>query len=83
LTHHTVLALSPLKGDDLLFIFTDGLVEAENDGAEEFGEARLLPLLGTRHSAAEVIHRVMGGVEAFVGSTRQHDDITCLAMLRS
>ena len=67
---------------DLLLIFTDGLVEAEDAAAHEYGEARLLPMvdsIGTA-GAAEALKRLMASVDAFVGSTRQHDDITCLLL---
>lgn len=71
-----------LAPGDMLFIFTDGLVEAENARAQEFGEASLLPLLiGYRAlPAQEMITRVMQHVEAFVGDTPQHDDITCMVV---
>jgi len=67
---------------DLLFIFTDGLVEAVNDAGEEYGEARLLPCIQTSppESADEMLKRVMTEVNSFVGYARQHDDITCLVL---
>ena len=34
-----------LEPGDLLFIFTDGVVEAVNDRGEEFGEPRLVPAI--------------------------------------
>jgi phosphoserine phosphatase RsbU/P len=71
-----------LAPGDVLVIFTDGVVEAENEHGEEYGEARLLAGLQTVRGspAAEVLQRVMGSVDAFVGATRQHDDITCLVL---
>ena len=71
-----------LQPGDLLFIFTDGVVEAVNDAGEEYGEARLLPCIQTSppESADEMLKRVMTEVNAFVGYARQHDDITCLVM---
>lgn len=73
------VALAP---GDLLLIFTDGLVEAEDEGEEEYGEYRMLDTLN-RHSnrtAAEVLGTLMTSADQFVGSTPQHDDITCLVM---
>ncbi len=69
-----------LSQGDLLFIFTDGLVEAENDKEQEYGEERMLASLLTLagRSASEVLDGLMASVSAFVGLTRQHDDITCL-----
>ena len=71
-----------LARGDLLFIFTDGLVEAEDDKEREYGEERMLPVLQTLQSAtsADGLKRVMASVDAFVGLTRQHDDITCLLL---
>ena len=71
-----------LATGDLLLIFTDGLVEAEDDGEHEYGEERMLPVVQTLQSgtAAEALRRIMASVDAFVGLTRQHDDITCLVV---
>jgi hypothetical protein len=71
-----------LAHGDLMLIFTDGLPEAENDQALEYGEERLLPAvrdLGNA-TAQEAIERLMASLEQFVGLTRQHDDITCLVV---
>jgi phosphoserine phosphatase RsbU/P len=71
-----------LATGDLLLIFTDGLVEAEDAGEREYGEERMLPVVQTLQSgtAAEAIKRIMSSVDVFVGLTRQHDDITCLVL---
>ena len=72
-----------LAQGDLLVIFTDGLVEAENDREEEFDEARMLKCLaGSPGTAKEVLSNLMSSVDAFVGATRQHDDITCMVVRR-
>jgi sigma-B regulation protein RsbU (phosphoserine phosphatase) len=71
-----------LASGDLLLIFTDGLVEAENLKEEEYGEFRMLDTLNTHAgaSAAGVLQGLMGSADRFVGSTAQHDDITCLVL---
>jgi serine phosphatase RsbU (regulator of sigma subunit) len=71
-----------LTPGDLLLIFTDGLVEAENYNEEEYGEFRMLDTLTSYsgRSAAEVLQGLMGSADRFVGSTPQHDDITCLVL---
>jgi len=71
-----------LVAGDLLVIFTDGLVEAENDRQEEYGEARMLAVIGGlgEGSAGEALGRLTASVNSFVGATRQHDDITCLLL---
>ncbi|HUA86658.1 MAG TPA: PP2C family protein-serine/threonine phosphatase [Bryobacteraceae bacterium] len=70
-----------LAAKDLLLIFTDGLVEAENDREEEYGEPRMLGILaGAAGTASDVLKQLMSSLDAFVGLTRQHDDITCLVL---
>jgi sigma-B regulation protein RsbU (phosphoserine phosphatase) len=69
-----------LAPGDLLVIFTDGVIEAVNERDQEFGEARLLDVLrvAPAESAAATLQRLTSAVDAFAGSARQHDDITCL-----
>jgi len=76
------VALTP---GDWLIIFTDGLVEAVNSRDEEYGESRLLNLLGNGISATpeELLKRMMSDLDFFVGSTAQHDDVTCLLLKAS
>ncbi len=65
---------------DVLVVFTDGIVEAVNRQDEEYGDARLLDVL-TRASGAnaeETLRRLLSELDLFVGSTRQHDDLTCM-----
>jgi len=71
-----------LASGDLLVIFTDGVIEAVNERDEESGETRLLDLLRATPAgtAAATLQRLTSAVEAFVGSTRQHDDITWLVL---
>jgi len=67
-----------LQAGDILFIFTDGVVEAVNDADEEYGEARLVRCIQATpsQSANATLSRVMNEVNAFVGTARQFDDIT-------
>ncbi len=67
---------------DMLFIFTDGVVEAVDRQEQEFGEGRLLPIIQSAppESAADTLRRVMTQVNTFVGEARQHDDITCFVL---
>jgi phosphoserine phosphatase RsbU/P len=69
-----------LQSGDWLMIFTDGLVEAENHVAEEFGEPPLLEILQASSAATpdELLRRIMTRLDTFVGETPQHDDVTCL-----
>lgn len=71
-----------LQQGDLLFIFTDGVVEAVNGAGEEYGEARLLRCIESTpaESSDVTLKRVMADVNSFAGFARQHDDITCLVL---
>lgn len=71
-----------LARGDLLLIFTDGLVDAEDDQAREYGEERMLAVVEALQSAnaAEALKRILSSVDGFVGFTRQQDDITCLLL---
>jgi sigma-B regulation protein RsbU (phosphoserine phosphatase) len=69
-----------LAPGDWLIIFTDGLVEAENANQDEYGEARLLSVINSAAAStpSEMLNRMMAELDLFVGSTPQHDDVTCL-----
>jgi sigma-B regulation protein RsbU (phosphoserine phosphatase) len=74
-----------LGAGDVLVIFTDGLVEAEDEKGQEYDEPRMLAVLGSASgksasSASDVLSQLMKSVDAFVGLARQHDDITCMVV---
>ncbi len=71
-----------LAPGDWLVIFTDGLVEAVNARDEEYGEARLLTAIDASRSMmpSDMLNRLMGELDSFVGNTPQHDDITCMLL---
>jgi phosphoserine phosphatase RsbU/P len=71
-----------LAPGDWLIIFTDGLVEAENARQEEYGESRLLSVIeaGNADTPAAMLKRLMAALDLFVGSTPQHDDVTCMLL---
>lgn len=85
-----------LAPDDLLFLYTDGVTEANNVLGEFFGEARLeetltgrrglglarfMPQKAALTSPTEICRRMRGAVDAFAGKAAQYDDITLLALL--
>ena len=71
-----------LAPGDWLVVFTDGVVEAENARQEEFDEMRLLNTinLNVAVTPAEMLKRLMSDLDLFVGSTPQHDDVTCMLL---
>ena len=74
-----------LESGDWLVIFTDGVTEAENEGGEEYGEARLLNVLYANSSLTPVLllDTVMRDLDRFVGDAPQHDDVTLVLLKAS
>jgi phosphoserine phosphatase RsbU/P len=71
-----------LQSGDWLVIFTDGVVEAENVRAEEYGESRLLAMLHANIAVAPsmLLNTIMLDLDRFVGGAPQHDDVTLLLL---
>ena len=69
-----------LRPGDALIFFTDGVVEAFDENGQEFGDGRWLAAIRNlpEISAQESLQFLMTTVDAFVGATRQSDDITCM-----
>jgi sigma-B regulation protein RsbU (phosphoserine phosphatase) len=69
-----------LGAGDLLVVFTDGLVEAEDARENQFGEARMLAVLNHCKSLppSAILNELIASADRFSGSAPQHDDITCL-----
>jgi len=72
-----------LHSGDLLVVFTDGVIEAQDESEAEFGESRLLACVTELRpaTAADALRSIISSVDSFVGRTRQHDDITSLILL--
>ncbi len=64
--------------DDAIFLYTDGLNEAENSAHEQFGEDRMKKALHGRKGAYEHLKTVEAQIRAFVGEAPQSDDLTML-----
>ena len=71
-----------LAEGDLLFFYTDGAVETENDKGDMFGAERLEALLQEAHTDGvdAVLERAEAAVRAFRGSAEPFDDATFMAM---
>lgn len=67
-----------LTYDNAMFIYTDGLTEAENIHHEMFGEERMKESLHRRVSAKEHLENMQKSVAQFVGDAPQSDDLTML-----
>ncbi|MBU0678846.1 MAG: SpoIIE family protein phosphatase [Verrucomicrobia bacterium] len=67
---------------ELLFLYTDGLYEAEGDGMEDFGLERLRDALGSlaQETPQELLDRIVAKVSEFQSSSEFKDDVCLLAM---
>jgi serine phosphatase RsbU (regulator of sigma subunit) len=77
-----VPAAEQLRAGDSLFVFTDGMVEAENQVGEEFGDQRFSTYVQAlpNTSADAMLAAAMRQLDFFVGNASQHDDMTCLVL---
>ena len=69
---------TPFLYDDALFLYTDGLSEAENTSQEQFGEARIVTALHERKCSEDHLKNIEQQVSLFVGEAPQSDDMTML-----
>ena len=74
-----------LDPQTVIFLFTDGLNEAEDISHAQFGNERILSvaesaLAENQNQPTTVINRMASAVEAFVGDAEQSDDLTLLAI---
>ena len=74
-----------LAEGEALFLFSDGVTEAEDGADGFFGRDRLAAALETSAAAPPraVVEAVLGAVAAFVAGAPQADDITLLAVRRA
>ena len=74
-----------LDPNTTLFLYTDGLTEAENIRHELFGEERIIdivnPMVGNaNHGPEYLLETMLNAVNDFVGDADQSDDLTMLAI---
>jgi serine phosphatase RsbU (regulator of sigma subunit) len=71
-----------LEPGDLLFVFSDGLVDATDQAGAEFGDARVIDVVSGLggESADAAMRAVIETADRFSGDVPRSDDITCLAL---
>ena len=71
-----------LHPGDCIFVYTDGVPEANNALNDMFGTERMIATLNEDPDAApeKLIRRIHGAVDAFAGGADQFDDITMLCL---
>ncbi|HMH44603.1 MAG TPA: SpoIIE family protein phosphatase, partial [Pyrinomonadaceae bacterium] len=72
-----------LESEDTLLIFSDGIIESQNERGEEFGYERLQAQLASAQSASAdaILFSVLGAVQDFAAIRPLTDDMT-LAVVR-
>jgi sigma-B regulation protein RsbU (phosphoserine phosphatase) len=71
-----------LKPGDGIFLYTDGVTEAEDTVENQFGEERVESLLAELKTrpVEEIIRAAFGQIATFAAGAPQHDDITAMAL---
>ena len=69
-----------MQPGDVLIAFTDGISEAMNLADEEWGEDRLISQAWKTGSlnAEGTMRHIVASVDEFVGTAKQHDDMTII-----
>ena len=67
---------------DAIFVYTDGVPEANNAAGEFYGMQRLEEALNkiTGHDPASILQQVKADVDDFTGTANQFDDLTMLCL---
>jgi serine phosphatase RsbU (regulator of sigma subunit) len=69
---------------DILFLYTDGLVEAQNPQREMFGIPRLVALLGRWDDGETLLEGLLRELESFAGAGQEReDDLAMVALQRA
>lgn len=72
----------PMVPGDMVVLTSDGVIEAMNSNGEMFGFERLEQAVcsGPHENAAMMLEYLQHAVDAFVGATEPHDDITIVVV---
>lgn len=71
-----------LEVGQVLFLYTDGVTEANNEEGQLFSDPRLIKFLKTvaDKSVQDICNAVVDEVDNFAGNAEQFDDITAVAL---
>ena len=69
-----------LNAGDLLFFYTDGCVEAENEAGDMFGSEQLEDLLVSATGTDDLLARVEGVLKQYRGTREPFDDATMMVV---
>jgi sigma-B regulation protein RsbU (phosphoserine phosphatase) len=72
---------APLAPGETLLGYTDGVTEAVDGEGRQYGEARLMEIVGhPAKDAAETTARLLADIETFTAGTEAFDDITLITV---
>lgn len=76
------LQVADVKPGTTIFLYTDGLSEAENEKYDLYGEGRIMEVLKDTigQTPERIINRMKSSVHEFTGDAEQNDDLTMLAV---
>lgn len=68
--------------NDILYLFTDGVNEAEDDRKVDFGDERIVSAIreNSRMSSKQLLDEMLRQIADFTGGAAQYDDITMIAV---
>jgi sigma-B regulation protein RsbU (phosphoserine phosphatase) len=71
-----------LEKDDVMFLYSDGVTEAENNKKEQFGISNLCDTLKKYHdlTAEKIKDKFMKDLYNFMGETEIYDDISVVVI---
>jgi sigma-B regulation protein RsbU (phosphoserine phosphatase) len=71
-----------LNNNDLLFLYTDGVIETRNQAGQLFGTDQLIDLLNkkTKESVQTIKTLVVNSLLDFSGGNFEHDDVTMMVL---
>ncbi len=74
-----------LQTGDLMFVYSDGLIEAKNEKDEFYGENQLRQLINQFKSSSPryIAEEILKAVAAFVGDRSYHDDLSMVIAKRT
>jgi len=72
----------PLEEGEIYVLCSDGIFEAFNEAAKEFGAARVIEVIERTHDrpAKEMVNEIFGAVQLFCGDAPQSDDRTVVVV---
>lgn len=73
-----------LQPKDLLFAYTDGVVDARNAKGQSFGEDQMLAkIVQYANDPEKIVHHIMASLNSHISDQDQFDDITLLGLYRN